>query len=234
MAQEFFDNSQWSEMRKYDQLTAEKVAGKIFPGYKEGELNFPPSYKYDLGSLTFDTSDKQRVPSYCDRILWKIPDGPNPYQYINLLDYRCHTNVLASDHLPVSAVFQVQVGKLIRPLSPRGTQHQPAILLPQPPSNFVLRKVSLPPPVTSTPTVFALPSAPSSPAPVSPTPVSSSFPVTKPHTNHPSGSKIVTTRAACLQDQPESRDSEILRDPKSNPLSTAARRPRPPPFCNRP
>jgi hypothetical protein len=32
---------------------------QIFAGYQEGPLNFRPTYKYDKGSNSFDTSTKQ-------------------------------------------------------------------------------------------------------------------------------------------------------------------------------
>lgn len=38
---------------------------------QEAPICFPPTYKYDHNSSNYDTSPKQRVPSWCDRILWK-------------------------------------------------------------------------------------------------------------------------------------------------------------------
>lgn len=32
--------------------------------------SFPPTYKYDVDSDEYDTSEKRRIPSYCDRILY--------------------------------------------------------------------------------------------------------------------------------------------------------------------
>jgi hypothetical protein len=48
-----------------------KNEGLIFNGYIEDPIRFPPTYKYDPGTNNFDTSSKQRVPSYTDRILYK-------------------------------------------------------------------------------------------------------------------------------------------------------------------
>lgn len=41
-----------------------------FSGFSEGPLNFRPTYKFDRGTNTYDTSSKQRVPAWTDRILY--------------------------------------------------------------------------------------------------------------------------------------------------------------------
>ncbi|KAF3923648.1 Synaptojanin-1 [Orbilia brochopaga] len=55
-----------------DQLRKQQMDGKAFQWYHEGKILFLPTYKYDVGAIsTFDTSEKARAPSYCDRIVWK-------------------------------------------------------------------------------------------------------------------------------------------------------------------
>ena len=54
-----------------DQLLEQIAKKKAFIGFKEGPLEFPPTYKFDAGTSDYDTSSKQRIPSWTDRILWK-------------------------------------------------------------------------------------------------------------------------------------------------------------------
>jgi hypothetical protein len=57
----------------HDELQQQIKAGKAFhDGWREGPITFLPTYKYDLGSVgVFDTSEKRRAPSWCDRILYR-------------------------------------------------------------------------------------------------------------------------------------------------------------------
>jgi len=58
-----------------DQLEREKRRGNVFVGFREGPLNFPPTYKFDKGTDTYDSSAKQRIPAWTDRILYKSVRG---------------------------------------------------------------------------------------------------------------------------------------------------------------
>ncbi|KAL2013741.1 hypothetical protein VTN00DRAFT_1266 [Thermoascus crustaceus] len=62
-----------SSLLPHDQLRLQQKKGKAFhEGWREGEINFLPTYKYDIGSVAmFDSSEKQRGPSWCDRILYR-------------------------------------------------------------------------------------------------------------------------------------------------------------------
>jgi hypothetical protein len=57
----------------HDQLRSQQKKKVIFhDGWREGSIDFLPSYKYDVGLIgRFDSSEKQRSPSWCDRILYR-------------------------------------------------------------------------------------------------------------------------------------------------------------------
>lgn len=44
---------------------------KVFRAFFEGKIAFPPTYKYDLFSDDYDTSEKMRNPAWTDRVLWR-------------------------------------------------------------------------------------------------------------------------------------------------------------------
>ncbi|KAL4817094.1 Endonuclease/exonuclease/phosphatase [Aspergillus spinulosporus] len=62
-----------SSLFPHDQLRMQQNKQKAFhEGWREGPISFLPTYKYDVGSVArFDTSEKQRGPSWCDRILYR-------------------------------------------------------------------------------------------------------------------------------------------------------------------
>ena len=57
----------------HDQLHQQMRQRKAFhDGWREGPIEFLPTYKYDVGSVgMFDSSEKKRGPSWCDRILYR-------------------------------------------------------------------------------------------------------------------------------------------------------------------
>lgn len=40
------------------------MPGSIFKGFQEPDIHFLPSYKFDIGKDSYDTTSKQRTPSY--------------------------------------------------------------------------------------------------------------------------------------------------------------------------
>ena len=75
----------------------------LFRQFQEGPISFMPTYKYDLRSPEFDTSKKQRVPAFCDRVLWRRNAN------LEQLWYGCAQTVDFSDHRPVVAHFELLV-----------------------------------------------------------------------------------------------------------------------------
>ncbi|KAG8943697.1 inositol polyphosphate 5-phosphatase, partial [Tulasnella sp. 408] len=66
-----------------DQLIDAMHANEVFSSYREGSLTFPPTYRYDLHSDNYDTSEKQRIPAWTDRILYRgLPT------FLRLVSYR--------------------------------------------------------------------------------------------------------------------------------------------------
>ncbi|KAK5694183.1 hypothetical protein LTR97_009804 [Elasticomyces elasticus] len=57
----------------HDELRQQMKLRKAFhDGWREGPITFLPTYKYDAGSVgVFDSSEKKRAPSWCDRILYR-------------------------------------------------------------------------------------------------------------------------------------------------------------------
>ncbi|RKF58960.1 putative inositol polyphosphate 5-phosphatase C9G1.10c [Erysiphe neolycopersici] len=91
-----------------DQLLASKKKNPWFKlrAFQESPITFAPTYKYDVGTDKYDTSEKKRSPAWCDRILYR-GEG-----FIEQLDYRRH-EVRVSDHRPVTGTFQIRVKSIL-------------------------------------------------------------------------------------------------------------------------
>ncbi|KAG8066956.1 hypothetical protein GUJ93_ZPchr0005g15751 [Zizania palustris] len=108
--QELVDRNDWQSLLEKDQLRVEQRAGRVFVGWEEGLINFPPTYKYLADSDTYaavsssaKSHHKKRTPAWCDRILWQ-GSGMKQLRY-------ARGESRFSDHRPVSSVFIVQLGK---------------------------------------------------------------------------------------------------------------------------
>ena len=84
-----------------DQLTAEMANESVFKGFMEPSIQFRPTYKYDHGTDRYDTSEKARIPSWTDRILYK-GDNLVPMAYSDAA-------LNLSDHKPVYAAYKAKV-----------------------------------------------------------------------------------------------------------------------------
>jgi phosphatidylinositol-bisphosphatase len=103
------------DLLRHDQLLRCIAEGRAFPGFAEGKISFPPTFKFDKGSNDYDSSHKQRIPAWTDRILFK-PDG------VRVIEYRSVPDAVHSDHRPVFATFRVS--RLGRKLIPKARQRR--------------------------------------------------------------------------------------------------------------
>ncbi|XP_034398111.1 phosphatidylinositol 4,5-bisphosphate 5-phosphatase A [Cyclopterus lumpus] len=117
------DNNKFPMLWEKDQLNMVKDSETVLEGFQEGPLKFPPTYKFDVGTDTYDTSGKKRKPAWTDRILWRLrataaaalsagkrgsmsglTSGTKVAQHY----YRSHMEYTVSDHKPVSSIFTLQ------------------------------------------------------------------------------------------------------------------------------
>ncbi|XP_056297353.1 inositol polyphosphate 5-phosphatase K-like isoform X2 [Pseudoliparis swirei] len=113
----------WSK----DQLTMMRKEERALQEFEEGPLDFPPTYKFDLDSDTYDSSGKKRKPAWTDRILWRLRShgggggGPpeeeeeeDEEEYplrIRQESYSSNMEYSISDHKPVNSVFTLELRK---------------------------------------------------------------------------------------------------------------------------
>ncbi|NWX59129.1 SHP2A phosphatase, partial [Promerops cafer] len=95
-----------------DQLNLEREKNKVFLRFSEGDISFPPTYRYERGTRDTYVWQKSKptgmrinVPSWCDRILWKS----HPETHVVCNSYGCTDDIVTSDHSPVFATFEVGV-----------------------------------------------------------------------------------------------------------------------------
>eukprot|EP01097_Dermamoeba_algensis_P006470 TRINITY_DN4052_c0_g1_i1.p1 TRINITY_DN4052_c0_g1~~TRINITY_DN4052_c0_g1_i1.p1 ORF type:complete len:538 (-),score=127.80 TRINITY_DN4052_c0_g1_i1:506-2119(-) len=93
---------EYGKFLQFDQLKTEMKNNRVFCGFQEGPLNFPPTFKVlrvpELQYLN------QRSPAWCDRVLWKVANG----YLIKQLSLTAATQVSTSDHKPVCSLFEVE------------------------------------------------------------------------------------------------------------------------------
>ncbi|XP_024010001.1 type I inositol polyphosphate 5-phosphatase 1 isoform X2 [Eutrema salsugineum] len=101
---ELIARKEWKKLAEKDQLAREMRQGRVFEGWSEGTLDFPPTYKYEIDSENYGGNDPKsgkRTPAWCDRIIWY---GKG----MKLMSYR-RSEIKLSDHRPVTATFVVEV-----------------------------------------------------------------------------------------------------------------------------
>ncbi|KAH3686308.1 hypothetical protein WICPIJ_002670 [Wickerhamomyces pijperi] len=94
----------YSRLLDHDQLIKGMNQNRTFQFFQELDINFAPTYKFDKGTDNYDSSEKQRIPAWTDRIV--VAHRGNR---IKQLSYQSAPEIKLSDHKPVYAVFKVGV-----------------------------------------------------------------------------------------------------------------------------
>jgi hypothetical protein len=93
----------FSQILKYDQLYKSKNEDKMLFDMEEAEIKFSPTYKYYIGRPDYDTST--RIPSWCDRILYKKSSNITPLSYNKAI-------LKLSDHQPVYGLYRIKTEEI--------------------------------------------------------------------------------------------------------------------------
>ncbi|KRZ78197.1 Inositol polyphosphate 5-phosphatase K [Trichinella papuae] len=118
----YLDNGNYSELLKHDQLNECKSENAALKEFNEAQIEFAPTYKFKPGeknerNFRINKTKRflilfSRIPSYCDRILWRTADHccesschvPN----CKIKKYTSVEHVFCSDHKAVLADFKIQ------------------------------------------------------------------------------------------------------------------------------
>jgi len=101
---DLIDQAAWSDLLEGDQLRHAIARGEAFAGFREGNATFPPTFKVSRKVGT--TYKAKRIPSYCDRILWR--SMPPRRHAVRIIELKSFQSVSTSDHKPVVAAFEIK------------------------------------------------------------------------------------------------------------------------------
>lgn len=104
MVVQAIDAKKYAKLLERDQLSVLRHKNPSFHlgAFTEESIQFAPTYKYDRGTDEYDSSEKRRVPAWCDRILHRGGER------IQQTSYERH-ELSASDHRPVSGAFKLRI-----------------------------------------------------------------------------------------------------------------------------
>ncbi|KAM6049357.1 inositol polyphosphate 5-phosphatase K isoform 2-T2 [Chlamydotis macqueenii] len=133
---ESINNKRYNLLWEKDQLNMAKKKEVFLQEFIEGPLQFKPTYKFDLYSDVYDTSEKKRKPAWTDRILWRVKNlcrhASKESEFseeeqtisVTLNNYISHMSYGISDHKPVTGTFGLEMKPLLSDplvtLSPEG------------------------------------------------------------------------------------------------------------------
>jgi endonuclease/exonuclease/phosphatase family metal-dependent hydrolase len=84
-------------------LSRKRNPGFRLRAFQESPITFAPTYKYNVNTDDYDTSEKRRAPAWCDRIMYR------GIGKVKMEDYRRWDQIRVSDHRPVSGYLRLRV-----------------------------------------------------------------------------------------------------------------------------
>jgi len=117
------DSGDFETLVTYDQLKLAQASGEAFVNFVEGPLDFKPTFKV----LRHPGSEykKNRIPSYCDRVLWK--SMPQRREAVRQTLFTGLEDVSTSDHKPVVAHFEIEASMAVNQLPPKQLSRAPIL-----------------------------------------------------------------------------------------------------------
>ena len=99
------------ELLEFDQLSFEKRRIKLISnlGFKEGKINFLPTFKYRNNTDEFDVRNIKKQPAWTDRILYTKRETCFGILDVEQIEYDSMQNIIMSDHKPVYSYFNLSI-----------------------------------------------------------------------------------------------------------------------------
>lgn len=98
-------SERFDDLTAFDELGREMRERHVFAGFTEGKLCFAPTFKVARGRPR--EYQQERVPSYCDRILWHSLSLHR--NHVKLRRYGSVESVDTSDHKPIFGAFELVI-----------------------------------------------------------------------------------------------------------------------------
>lgn len=97
----------YAKLLDRDQLLVTRSKNPSFRlrAFTELPITFAPTYKFDVGTDTYDSSDKQRSPAWCDRVLFRG-------RGVAGVRYQSWARPKTSDHRPVTLNLKIRVRRI--------------------------------------------------------------------------------------------------------------------------
>ncbi|CAK8671196.1 unnamed protein product [Clavelina lepadiformis] len=116
---------EYDKLLHKDQLMKHMKHKGVISEFCEAAITFPPSYKFDVDSDLYDTSEKQRVPAWTDRILYRVSPHSRTMRsafarMLHLFSIKPHDSVPQSD-------IQIIKGSYTSLMDFQNSDHKPVV-----------------------------------------------------------------------------------------------------------